>query len=78
MVASLAIIGGIFINKVKNLRSDTWKKQKIHTIILIAAIEFTILADHIKPFENIIPERYLTGDFDRIRSHLTYMINYCT
>ena len=25
-MVTLAIIGGLFINKVKNLRSDTWKK----------------------------------------------------
>ena len=43
-VVTTLIIGTLFIYNVKSLRSDTWEKQKLHTIILIVSIEITLIA----------------------------------
>lgn len=50
------ITGSLFIYNVKSLRSDTWKKQKLHTIILIVAIEITLIAQIVSVFKFAIPD----------------------
>lgn len=70
------ITGSLFIYNVKSLRSDTWKKQKLHTIILIVAIEITLIAQIVSVFKFAIPDHTDIQDYYYIKQNLSILINF--
>ena len=43
LIGTTILTGSLFIYNVKNLMSDTWKRQKIYTIIMVIAITLALL-----------------------------------
>ena len=43
LIGTTILTGSLFIYNVKNLMSDTWKRQKLYTIIMVIAITLAIL-----------------------------------
>ena len=43
LIGTTILTGSLFIYNVKNLMSDTWKRQKIYTIIMLIAITLALL-----------------------------------
>jgi hypothetical protein len=61
-MALTLIVGLCFIFTVKNLRSDTWKQQRHHTIILISAIEVILILQQTQALSKLVPEMTIKGD----------------
>lgn len=43
LIGTTILTGSLFIYNVKNLMSDTWKRQKLYTIIMVIAITLALL-----------------------------------
>ena len=82
-MAMTLVIGTSFIMNVRNLRSDTWKQQRCHNIILIIAIEATLVLQRFLFYSNLFSEFIAEGDLEGnddnyLINTLAHLLNFLT
>jgi len=82
-MAMTLVIGTSFIMNVRNLRSGTWKQQRCHNIILIIAIEATLVLQRFLFYSNLFSEFIAEGDLEGnddnyLINTLAHLLNFLT